>query len=98
MTLYNLTPISQKPEIDGTYRIVSGADLSFSSFDEFKNGKWNSSSQLRPFWLRPIPEEELRKLLGDAFDAGIEYHHFSDGPGQYAPDKETYINNVLNQQ
>lgn len=39
-----------------------------------------------------LPLEE--KMLGEAFEAGVSYHHFSDGPGPYAPDKEQYLENI----
>jgi hypothetical protein len=48
-------------------------------------------------WLRPITiesllSEQLNKVRGEAFEAGQLYHHYSDGPGSYAPDLETYLN------
>jgi hypothetical protein len=39
--------------------------------------------------------ELLWPYVGKAFEAGQDYHHFSDGPGPYAPDKEKYLTQVL---
>ena len=42
-----------------------------------------------------IPLTQVEAMLREAFDAGQSYHHFTDGPGDYAPDADKWIANKI---
>lgn len=97
--LFQLLPITVPPVADGFYIAVSISEKHpFSATLYWENGEWIAipRTPLKGY-LSPIPEEQVRKMLGDAFDAGQSYYSDMKNMNKTVPDRETFINEYLKQ-
>jgi hypothetical protein len=96
-TVYEVVPVSEKPEKPGWYHCI---DADGENRFTFYNGKrWGNYRELPALvsWLRSVlssfvhTPEEMEKLIGMVWDAAISY-----AIGDDAPDRTTFIQQLLN--
>jgi len=108
--LYELVPISEKPQNNGRYTLLNESipevdNLLFLD-DRMKSGWQFADNDITDIveskfthWLRPIDPETLKAMIREelekAYDAGFDYDVKLMGGGNETPDRETYINSVI---
>ncbi len=108
-TAYIVTPISTPPEKNGWYnRINENIENAQALPAYYYMGKWyenklrateninpNPSYMANMAWLRPL---DLSTLLGECWDASSNWENNMKEGDDCSPDKETYINSIINPQ
>lgn len=103
-TIFIPTPIDVKPEKEGWYVLIKNSEVP-RDIAYYRHSGWDirlvsQRGMAGPIynyshWLKPVSKSEYdREIAKKAFDAGQDYHHYSDGPGLYAPDLETYLSKL----
>lgn len=98
MTVLILTPIADTTDLPTGWYICRGQQYPEDErAQQFLDDGWNLEGKVPTHYYKPVSDVVVltREEAGKIFKAGIEYHHFSDGPGPYAPDRQTYIDNLF---
>jgi hypothetical protein len=88
--LYELVPISEKPEKDGRYFVLNADSLQVSltmGAGQYDSGQWWNSPR-HTHWLRPIDPETLKAMIREEFGKAWESGGLAN--------KEVFINSVIN--
>ncbi len=103
-TIYLPTPIEEKPEKDGKYLCCHEGKYEYCSFVKAFGEFGDISTGGRFFtvhptyyshWLKPVSKKEfVREIATKSWNTAVEWVDMVDNGGHFAPDLETYLNNL----